>query len=105
MKYYSIQSSKDVIQHFGIKGMKWGFQKRHSKKSRKKYADNDNSYDARMYRVREKERKDKIGLSKSNREKYDSLTKQIWKADHDNRPKDFDRLWSERAKLVKKRDQ
>lgn len=23
-EYYSIQSSKDVIQHFGIKGMKWG---------------------------------------------------------------------------------
>lgn len=24
MEYYSIQSSKDVIKHFGIKGMKWG---------------------------------------------------------------------------------
>ena len=24
MNYYSIQSSKDVIEHFGIKGMKWG---------------------------------------------------------------------------------
>ena len=23
-EYYSIQSSQDVIQHFGIKGMKWG---------------------------------------------------------------------------------
>lgn len=105
MDYYSIQSSQDVIEHFGIKGMKWGFRKRHSKNNRKKYASNDNSYDSRIHRLREKERKDKIGLSKSDREKYDNLTKQIWKADHDNRAKDFDRLWSERAKLVKKNNQ
>lgn len=29
-KYYSIQSSKDVIEHFGIKGMHWGIRSRHS---------------------------------------------------------------------------
>ena len=28
MNYISIQSSKDVIQHFGIKGMKWGHRKK-----------------------------------------------------------------------------
>ena len=29
-EYYSIQSSKDVIQHYGIKGMKWGVRSRHA---------------------------------------------------------------------------
>ena len=29
-EYYSIQSSKDVIKHFGIKGMRWGIRSRHS---------------------------------------------------------------------------
>lgn len=24
VEYYSIQSSQDVIEHFGIKGMRWG---------------------------------------------------------------------------------
>ena len=24
MKYYSIQSSRDIIEHHGVKGMKWG---------------------------------------------------------------------------------
>mgnify|MGYP000974448538 CR=1 FL=1 len=28
MNYISIQSSQDVIQHFGIKGMKWGQRKK-----------------------------------------------------------------------------
>ena len=28
-EYISIQSSKDVIEHFGIKGMKWGVHSRH----------------------------------------------------------------------------
>lgn len=28
MNYISIQSSKDVIEHFGIKGMKWGHRKK-----------------------------------------------------------------------------
>lgn len=28
MNYISIQSSKDVIHHFGIKGMKWGVRKK-----------------------------------------------------------------------------
>lgn len=27
-KYYSIQSSKDVIEHYGIKGMRWGVHSR-----------------------------------------------------------------------------
>ena len=25
-EYYSIQSSNDVIKHFGIKGMRWGLE-------------------------------------------------------------------------------
>ena len=29
-EYYSIQSSQDVIKHFGIKGMRWGVRSRHS---------------------------------------------------------------------------
>lgn len=53
MDYYSIQSSQDVIEHYGTKGMKWGFRKRYSKNNQKKYSDNDNSYEARMNRVRE----------------------------------------------------
>ena len=28
-EYYSIQSSKNTIEHFGIKGMKWGIRSRH----------------------------------------------------------------------------
>lgn len=28
--YISIQSSKDVIEHYGIKGMRWGIRSRHS---------------------------------------------------------------------------
>ena len=28
--YYSIQSSQDVIKHFGIKGMRWGVRSRHA---------------------------------------------------------------------------
>nr|DAD61689.1 MAG TPA: hypothetical protein [Caudoviricetes sp.] len=30
MNYYSIQSSQDVIEHFGIKGMRWGIHSRHN---------------------------------------------------------------------------
>ena len=30
----SVDSSSDVIEHFGIKGMKWGFRKSRSAKSR-----------------------------------------------------------------------
>ena len=30
VEYYSIQSSQDVIEHFGIKGMRWGIRSRHS---------------------------------------------------------------------------
>ena len=33
MNYISIQSSKDVIEHFGIKGMKWG-----NRRSKKKFS-------------------------------------------------------------------
>ena len=29
-KYYSIQSSQDVIEHYGIKGMHWGIRSRHA---------------------------------------------------------------------------
>ena len=29
MNYISIQSSKDVIEHYGIKGMRWGIRSRH----------------------------------------------------------------------------
>lgn len=27
-EYFSIQSSKDVIEHYGIKGMRWGIKSR-----------------------------------------------------------------------------
>ena len=30
MNYISIQSSKDVIEHYGIKGMHWGIRSRHA---------------------------------------------------------------------------
>lgn len=30
MNYISIQSSQDVIEHYGIKGMRWGIKSRHS---------------------------------------------------------------------------
>ena len=30
MSYYSIDNSSSVIEHFGIKGMKWGIKSRHS---------------------------------------------------------------------------
>lgn len=30
MNYISIQSSKDVIERFGIKGMRWGIKSRHA---------------------------------------------------------------------------
>lgn len=30
MNYISIQSSKDVIEHYGIKGMRWGIKSRHA---------------------------------------------------------------------------
>lgn len=30
MNYISVQSSQDVIEHFGIKGMRWGIRSRHS---------------------------------------------------------------------------
>ena len=30
MNYISMVSSKDVIEHFGIKGMRWGIRSRHS---------------------------------------------------------------------------
>ena len=29
-EYYSIQSSQDVIEHFGIKGMRWGIRSLHA---------------------------------------------------------------------------
>ena len=29
MNYISIQSSQDVIEHYGIKGMRWGIKSRH----------------------------------------------------------------------------
>lgn len=29
-EYYSIQSSSEVIEHFGIKGMRWGIRSRHA---------------------------------------------------------------------------
>ena len=99
-------SSSDVIEHFGVKGMRWGIrrfgiERFSSKKSTpKKYAKNDNSYKARKSRILEKERLDKKGMTKSNQEKYDALTKKMWEADHYNKAKDFDRLRDERAKLV-----
>lgn len=37
-EYISIQSSSDVIEHFGIKGMKWGIRSRH-KDLKDTYAD------------------------------------------------------------------
>ena len=30
MNYISIQYSKDVIEHYGIKGMRWGINSRHA---------------------------------------------------------------------------
>lgn len=30
MEYYSVQSSQDVIEHFGIRGMRWGIRSRHA---------------------------------------------------------------------------
>lgn len=30
MNYISVQSSRDVIEHFGIKGMRWGIRSRHA---------------------------------------------------------------------------
>ena len=51
-EYYSIQSSKDTIEHFGIKGMKWGIRSRHAGLSK--------SYD--QYKQAKKEnRKDRSG--------------------------------------------
>nr|DAR30338.1 MAG TPA: hypothetical protein [Caudoviricetes sp.] len=38
-KYYSIQSSQDIIEHHGVKGMKWG---RRMAKSIKKWMDKEN---------------------------------------------------------------
>lgn len=30
MNYISIQYSKDIIEHYGIKGMRWGIRSRHA---------------------------------------------------------------------------
>lgn len=47
MNYISMDSSQDIIEHYGIKGMKWGIRSRHSglkdrhtqyKKSKKLYS-------------------------------------------------------------------
>lgn len=46
-EYYSIQSSKDVIKHFGIKGMSWGIRSRHAnlKKLHNKMKETSNDVD------------------------------------------------------------
>ena len=118
MDYYSIQSSKDVIDHFGIKGMKWGRRRLKKKfsslfkpslqfdaKTGKPIKGQPRYNDAKKFHtlsVQEKQRKDKLGMSPENIKKYDSLSEKLWTADKHNNGKEFDRLWAEREKFVKK---
>lgn len=118
MDYYSIQSTKDTIEHFGIKGMKWGrrsFKKKISSlfkptlqfdaKTAKPIKGQPRYNDAKKFHtlsVQEKQRRDKIGMSPENIKKYDSLSAKLWAADKHNNGKEFDRIWAEREKFVKK---
>nr|DAW82491.1 MAG TPA: hypothetical protein [Caudoviricetes sp.] len=118
MDYISIQSSKDVIRHFGIKGMKWGMRRskirllprlqptlQFDAKTAKLIKGQPRYNDAKKFRtlsIQEKQRKDKIGMSPENIKKYDSLSEKLWTADKHNNGKEFDRIWAEREKFVMK---
>lgn len=118
MDYISIQSSKDVIRHFGIKGMKWGMRRskirllprlkptlKFDAKIAKPIKGQPRYNDAKKFHtlsVQEKQRRDKIGMSPENIKKYDSLSAKLWAADKYNNGKEFDRIWAEREKIVKK---
>ena len=118
MDYISIQSSKDVIRHFGIKGMKWGMRRskirllprlqptlQFDAKNAKPIKGQPRYNDAKKFRalsIQEKQRKDKIGMSPENIKKYDSLSEKLWTADKHNNGKEFDRIWAEREKFVMK---
>ena len=118
MDYISIQSSKDVIRHFGIKGMKWGMRRskirllprlqptlQFDAKTAKPIKGQPRYNDAKKFRtlsIQEKQRKDKIGMSPENIKKYDSLSEKLWTADKHNNGKEFDRIWAEREKFVMK---
>ena len=121
MEYIAIQSSQDVIEHFGKKGMKWGRRIGHNKKRVRRPRLNPTlTFDAKTGKpiqgqpryndaqkfynksVQEKQRKDKIGMSPENAKKYDSLSEKLWTADKHNNAKEFDRIWEEREKFVKK---
>lgn len=41
-------------------------------------------------------------MSPENIKKYDSLSAKLWAADKHNNGKEFDRIWAEREKFVKK---
>lgn len=121
MEYIAIQSSQDVIEHFGKKGMKWGRRIENNKKRVRRPRLNPTlTFDAKTGKpikgqpryndaqkfynksVQEKQRKDKIGMSPENAKKYDSLSEKLWTADKHNNAKEFDRIWEEREKFVKK---
>lgn len=118
MEYISIQSSQDVIKHFGIKGMKWG--SRRSKirflprlqptlqfdaKTGKPIKGQPRYQDAKKFRtlsIQKAQRKDKLGMSPENAKKYDSLSEKLWTADKNNNRKEFERIFAEREKFVMK---
>lgn len=120
MNYISIQSSRDVIEHFGIKGMKWG--NRRSKRSFLPRLQPTLTYDAHtgkpikgqpryneakqlINKIKDKKHtNDKRGMSAKDAKKYDALSKEIWDAYSKERTKDFNRAWAKREKLVEKKN-
>lgn len=89
-------TTTEVMGHYNASRLDAKVKKREAKRN----GSDSNSYEQRKQRRLEKEASDKKGLSKSDKVKYDNLTKKIWDADKNNRAKDFDNLWAKRSKLV-----